>query len=300
MPGRSRVLGITGMVAGGLVVGAVAAVAIGAVAWRRTTARRLDSLADPMRRRGPDAMASIRHADLAALPAPVARYFAFALPEGQHRIRKARIRWTGKMRLRPDASWSPFDAEQHFTAAPPGFVWDAAIRMMPFVAVRVRDSYIAGHGRMLGRLGGVATVVSEGGTPEMAQSALARWLGEAAWFPTALLPGEGVTWEAVDDSTARATVTDGAVSASADFHFASSGEMTGMTTLRYRDVGGRGVLTPFEGRYGRFERRDGVMIPASAEVAWLLPEGRFAYWRAQPIDVRYDLTAIRSPRESRW
>ena len=24
------------------------------------------------------------------------------------------------------------------------------------------------------------------------------------------------------------------------------------------------------------------------EVAWLLPEGRFAYWRGHPVEVRYD------------
>lgn len=292
MSHRSRLLRITGMVAGGLGVGAAAAVAIGSVAWRRATARRLDLLADAMRRRSPNAAPPVRHAELAALPAPVARYFAFALPEGQRRIRTAHIRWEGEMRLKPDAAWSPYTAEQSFTASPPGSLWDAAVRMMPLVTVRVRDSYIAGQGRMLGRVGGVATVVSEGGTPEMAQSALARWLGEAAWFPTALLSGEGVTWEAVDDSTARATVTHGAVHVSGDFHFAPTGEMTGMTAMRYRDVSGRGVLTPFEGHYGPYARVEGVMIPTTAEVAWLLPEGRFAYWRGRPVEVSYDLAPI--------
>ena len=145
----------------------------------------------------------------------------------------------------------------------------------------------------VGRFGGVATVVSEGGTPEMAQSTLARWLGEAAWFPLALVPGEGVTWEGVDDSTARATLTDGTVHVSGDFHFASTGELTGMTAMRYRDVDGRSVLTPFEGRYGSFERREGMMIPSTAEVAWLLPEGRFAYWRGRPIEISYELTPVR-------
>lgn len=293
MSDRSRLLRITGMVAGGLVVGAAAAVAIGSVAWRRTTARRLDLLADAMRQRSPDAAPPLRHAELAALPAPVARYFAFTLPEGERRVRTAHIRWEGEMRLRPDAAWSPYTAAQSFTTYPPGFLWDAAVRMMPLVTVRVRDSYIASQGRMLGRLGGVATVVSEGGTPEMAQSALARWLGEAAWFPTALLAGEGVTWEAVDDSTARATVTDGVVRVSGDFHFSPTGELTSMTAMRYRDVNGRGVLTQFEGRYGPFARVEGVMIPTTAEVAWLLPEGRFAYWRGRPVEVSYDLAPIR-------
>ena len=193
------------------------------------------------------------------------------------------------MRLEPGGQWVPFSAEQQFTVGPPGFVWDARFRMMPLIPVLVRDSYVAGDGEMIGRVGGVASVVDEGGTPEMAQSALARWLGEAVWFPAAFLPGEGVAWQAIDDSTARATVTDGALSVSADFHFAASGEVIGMSAMRYRDVNGRGVLTPFEGRYHGFERREGVMIPSSAEVAWLLPEGPYAYWRGRPVAVRFDL-----------
>jgi hypothetical protein len=58
-----------------------------------------------------------------------------------------------------------------------------------------------------------------------------------------------------------------------------------MTAMRYRDVDGRGVLTPFEGRYGAYVRRGGVLVPGESEVAWLLPEGRFAYWRGEPVAV---------------
>jgi hypothetical protein len=285
----SRPLRIAGTIAGGLVVAGAAAAAIGTSSWRRATARRFALLAEQSRGRAGASPASFSRAAMHDLPAPVARYFAFALPDGQRRIRAARVRWEGDMRLRPDAEWSPFTAEQRFTVAPPGFVWDATVKMMPALPVRVRDSYVAGEGRMLGRLGGVVSVVNEGGTREMAASALARWLGEAAWFPTALLPGQGVTWASVDDSTARATVSDGATTVSADFHFAPSGELTSMTAMRYRDVNGTAVLTPFEGRYDRFVRRDGMMIPASAEVAWILPDGRFAYWRARPADVELEL-----------
>jgi hypothetical protein len=288
----SRIAGVAG---GGLVVGAAAAVAIGTVAWRRTTARQFDLLADAARARGLDTSASVRRADLdlATLPAPVARYFAFALPDGHGLMRTARIRWEGEMRLRPDASWRSFEAEQQFTASPPGFVWDAAVRMLPLVPARVCDSYIASQGQMLARLGGVLTVVKEGGTPAMAQSALARWLGEAVWFPTALLPGKGVRWDAVDDSTARATVRDGEVHVSGDFRFAPTGEPTGLTAQRYRDANGESVLTPFEGRYASFTRFGGVMIPTEAEAAWLLPEGRFVYWRGRPVEVRYELAPAR-------
>jgi hypothetical protein len=219
----------------------------------------------------------------------VARYLAFALPDEQRRILVARIRWTGDMRLKPDGAWSPFTADQRFTTDPPGFLWDARFRMMPLVATLVRDSYVGGSGQMLGRIGGVATVVDQGGTPEIAQSALARWLGEAAWFPTAFLPGHGLTWQPIDDSTARATVTDGLVTATGDFHFATNGELVGMSAMRYRDVDGRAVPTPFQGRYHEFVRREGIMIPSHSEVAWSLPEGPYVYWRGTPRELHYDL-----------
>ncbi|HET7620805.1 MAG TPA: DUF6544 family protein [Gemmatimonadaceae bacterium] len=274
-----------------VLAGITLALASSAIAWRRSSRQLVSQLlletAQPPERGVMEEPALVP----ADLPAPVARYFAFALPSKPVRIRTAQIRWTGEFRMRPGGGWRPFEAEQNFTASPPGFVWDAQIRMMPLVPVRVRDSYIAGGGAMLGRVGGLMTVVNEGGTPEMAASALTRWLGEAVWFPTALLPGaarsEGVRWTAIDDSTARATVSDGRNTASADFHFAPSGEVTGMTALRYRDVNGTGVLTPFEGQYRDYSRRNGVMVPMSSEVAWLLPEGRFAYWRGRPLEVKY-------------
>ena len=288
----SRAARIGGVVAGGVLAAGVAATAVGSYIWRRGVARREDALVRHMRQSRGTPERAFQRSDVADLPAPVARYFTFAIPDGQRRIRAARVRWAGDMRLQPGAEWSPFTAEQHFTVAPPGFVWDARVRMIPAIPVRVRDSYVAGEGQMLGRIGGVVSVVNEGGTSEMASSALVRWLGEAAWFPTALLPGDGVTWQPVDDSTARATVTDGDIRVSGEFQFAPTGEMTRMTAMRYRDVNGTGVETPFEGRYLGFERRQGVMVPKSAEVAWLLPEGRFAYWRGRPTRVAYEFAGF--------
>jgi hypothetical protein len=182
----------------------------------------------------------------------------------------------------------PFTADQRFTDGPPGFVWDAEMRAFPLVPVRVRDAYVGGAASMLARVGGLFAVVDQRGSAALASSALARWLGEAACLPTAFLPGAGVTWEAIDDRSARATVVDGDVRVTAVFHFAPTGEITGMTTSRYRDVDGTPVLTPFEGRYGALvDVGGGVRVPGEAEVAWLLPEGRYAYWRGRPARVDY-------------
>jgi len=84
---------------------------------------------------------------------------------------------------------------------------------------------------------------------------------------------------------------DRAAQVSAEFHFAPTGEVTRMTAMRYRDVNGTGVLTQFEGCYRDYARRNGLLIPMAAEVAWLLSEGRFPYWRGRPVEVSYKQAA---------
>jgi hypothetical protein len=288
-----RSLKIVSAATGSVVAVGALTVAFGGASWRRQTAKTVAALFE----RGRDSIAAsnaspnfdvFSHAALADVPAPVARYLAFAVSEGQRRIRTARIEWTGEFQRSPHAGWTTFTAVQHYTTSPPGFVWDATIRMLPLIPMRVRDSYLAGAGSMTGRLGGVAPIIDETGTPELASGALTRWLGEAAWFPTALLPGNGVRWEAINDTIARGVIEDGGNRVQAEFHFAPSGELTAMTAMRYRDVNGTGVLTPFEGRYGRYERREGVMVPMTAEVSWILPEGRYPYWRGRPVAVHYE------------
>ena len=275
---------------GGLVAAGAAAVGVATARWDRATADVVARLHERARAApgGATRSATYDPAQLAGLPPPVARYLALALTPGQPRVRRAHVRWDGAMQLRPGGGWFPFAATQEFTVGPPGFVWDATARMVPLVPVRVRDAYVAGQGAMLGRIGALVPVVDAGGTPTMAAGALTRWLGEAAWMPTAFLPGEGIAWTPIDDRSARATLTDAGVTVTADFEFAPGGALVRMTALRFRDVDGVGVATPFEGIYRAHARRDGMLVPTEAEVAWLLPEGRYPYWRGRLAAVRYD------------
>jgi hypothetical protein len=273
----------------GLGIGAVAAcagavAAAGALLWNRATARAIARLG-PSALRGLDPFAL---AQLAGLPDPVARYLRFALTPGQPIIRRATLRTEGDFLARPGGAWNRFAAVQHFAADPPGFIWDARIRMASLMTVRVRDGYVGGEGSMLGRVWGIAPVVDQRGTPELAAGALLRYLAESTWLPTALLPRPGLTWTAIDESTARATLTDGATTATLDVHFAPGGEIIRVSAMRHRDVSGVGVLTPWTGRFGDYARVSGMMIPMSGEVEWLLPEGSMPYWRGRIVQAKYE------------
>jgi len=280
----------TKLIAGGLgLVGAGlgSAIVFGSARWNDQTSRLVNKLlqARPGGRREP-----VTSNGFAQLPAPVAKYFRQALREGQPMIRSARIIWAGEFRAgSADGGWSLLKATQYFSAQPPGFVWDASIRLRPLMTVRVRDAYLGGQGSMQAKLLSLAPVVDACGQAELNAGALQRYLAEAVWFPTALLPSAGVTWSAIDDSRALATLTDSGTTVSLRFHFNDVGEITGVFTPgRYREVNGKYELTPWGGHFRSYEERDGMRIPVEGDVEWRLQGESFPYWTGRIMEVRYD------------
>lgn len=237
---------------------------------------------------------TFRAADLAGLPAPVARYFEAALREGRTLPRYARLRQIGTFLVKPASNrWGPFDATHHMTGRPAGFVWDARIRMAPGLNVRVRDSLLGGRGSMVGTLLGFIPVVRMEGTPEIAAGSMQRYLAEAVWCPSALLPSAGVIWSALGDASARASLTLGATTVTLDFHFGEDGLVRSVfTAARPRTEGRRSVPTPWQGRWSRYEEHGGIVVPVEGEVEWVLPTGPQPYWRGRVTDIAYDGAAV--------
>jgi hypothetical protein len=265
-----------------VVVLAVALAAALGLAGRRWRAETEEATARLLGASGTEGLAHVSEGALADLPAPVARYLRAVLREGEPVPRGVRLEWQGDFLVRPPDGWGPFTATQAVAIRPGGFVWDARMRMAPGVSVRVRDSFVHGQGSMRAKALGLFTVVAMEGTPEIAVSALQRWLAEAVWYPSALVPGQGVEWTPLDGTSARATTRVAGVAASIDYHFGADGFVERVYAAeRGREVNGRSVPTPWEGRLAEWGERDGRRVPLGGEVAWLLPEGRQAYWRAR-------------------
>lgn len=234
--------------------------------------------------------ATVNLKEVEPLPPPVSRYFRLVLRERQPMIRSACITQSGEFRAGGvDAEWKPLEATQYISAQPRGFVWDASIRMAPMMKVRVRDSYIRGEGTMQAKLLSLVTVVDEHSKAELNAGALQRYLAEAVWFPTSLLPSNGVMWSAIDDSRALATVTDSGTTVSLEFRFNDIGKIISVFTPgRYREVSGRYELTPWEGHFRNYEERDGMWIPTEADVEWQLRDGNLPYWKGRIVQVTYE------------
>lgn len=265
----------------------VVTLAVAKARWRMETAREVARLNAVAPHAGPGTFAP---AMLDSVPAPVARYLRAVLRDGAPVVRHAVIRHAGEFRAdTAGAGWAPFRSLQHFTGRTPGFVWDAEIRMAPFVDATVRDELVGGVAAMRARMDALAPVVDVSGTPDLAAAALQRWLAEAAWFPTALLPSPFLRWSAIDDSTARAEATAGGTTASLAFRFGADSLLRFVETpARMRDVKGVGVPTPWRASHWAWQWRGEMRVPLCGEVEWGLTSGPHAYWRGTITDATYE------------
>lgn len=265
--------------------------ACGAARWTRLTntlTARLEAT------RQPPAPARHDARELDALPAPVQRYFRAVLHDGAPIVAAASVEQRGTIDIGEAAArWLPFSSKQRVVTRPPGFVWDASTSIVPGLAVRVHDAYVAGEGILHPAVLGLFALAAQRGGGEVARGELMRFFAEAAWYPTALLPSQGVRWEPVDELSARATLTDGPLSLTLTFHFDSAqGLMTSVRAeARGRTVAGQVVPTPWQGRWSNYQWHGGMRVPMTGEVAWLLPEGDKPYWRGTITRLDYEFAS---------
>src|SRR5919112_268354 len=258
----------------------------GAYRWNVGTKElraRLDAARVPMRPQ------TVDFRELEGLPAPVERYFRLALKEEQPMVAGVRVRHSGTFNMgQTTDQWKPFTSDQEVVTQRPGFDWNGSVAMMPGVPVRVHDAYVAGEGILHASLLGLFSLVNMRGAGDVAEGELMRFFAEAAWYPTALLPSQGVRWEAVDDRSAYATLGEGDHTITMLFAFDERGLIdTVQAESRGRTVGDEIVPTAWQGRFWNYEERGGMRVPLDGEAAWLPPEGPKPYWRGHITDIHY-------------
>jgi hypothetical protein len=283
MPGRrgSRALRIGVVLAVGVAAAAGLAVGVGRLVFERQMNEEIRELLEP---RETTERALVTERDLASLPAPVQRWLRWAGVVGTRRAAAIRIEQRGDFRLAEDRGWIPFAAEQVFTTDPPGFIWKARMTMARVLVVAGRDRYVDGEAGIRMRLLWLVPVADSRG-PGLDQGALARYLGEVVWFPTAAL-SDLVTWEPVDERSSRATIRYGETTASGTFTFDEEGRPTGFASRRYNDARKRDEdFSVSMTARGEFE---GVRIPVAGNGVWHYDTGDFEFIRWRIADVRYD------------
>lgn len=221
------------------------------------------------------------------LPEPVRRYLHYAIKEGQPHIRYAVLRQQARFRHRPGSMWFTVRATEVISGMEPGFVWDARLRHYAAWWRTATLSYLHGVGKGHIKLFG-ALPLQEYGGHETDTSMLFRFLSELVWLPTALLPTRTLRWEEVDESTARAVITDGTTQVQATFHVNEIGQIDRIVTGdKYRDLKSGFEQSTFTLHCREYKEIEGVMIPTEVDFVWNLDSGDFEYGQFLITDAVY-------------
>lgn len=226
---------------------------IGAHALRLADARRARAawarLADLSATTGPST--TFHPAMTDGLPEPARRYFLRAIAPGTPLRRVAEIEMEGEFGLGDcDTPRYLRMRARQFLAPPHGFVWIAAMRGRWPMRISGSDAYVQGEAWTRFWLLGTVPVARAGGTPDIARSAAARAIAEAAlWVPAALLPGDDVRWEPIDARHARVVVRHRGESFLMDLEVSEDGRLLSLTMPRWSNANPERIfrLQPFGG-----------------------------------------------------
>ncbi|MEO6977466.1 MAG: DUF6544 family protein [Mucilaginibacter sp.] len=220
---------------------------------------------------------------MANLPEPVKRYFKHVLTPNQPYVNYVRLKHDGQFKSGLKKEWAAIVGEEYFTIAQPGFIWKGKTSL--FTAY---DTYTAKKGKLTVLLFSLFKVAESHGE-KYNQGELLRWLGESIWFPTNLLPGENLAWQPINNTSAKLVYQYDGMSLFFIVTFNNDHEIEQMQTERY--MGDTG-LQQWVIKCSNYQKRDGMLIPITAEVLWRLKDGDFSYARFNVTKLEYNKPII--------
>ncbi len=232
----------------------------------------------------------LTEADLASLPAPVQRYLRYCGAVGQPKVYNMRVTFQGQMRNK-GSDWFPFHSEQYNFFDRPArlFFMNARVKHLPALGYHAYREREAG---MQVKLFGLFPVADIGGT-ELFKTETVTFLNDLCILAPGALVYERIRWEAVDDTTARATFTNQGTTVEATLAFAPDGRLLNFIS------DDRGALTDGQLEYHRFstplsDYRDfgGYRLAALGKAVWHYPDGPFTYGEFRLQDVSYNVSAF--------
>jgi hypothetical protein len=214
---------------------------------------------------------------IARLPEPVKRYLRFMGVLGRPRDWSMRARFKARFRRAP-GEWVACEALQYDSRLKLSRVFYMQLALKHVLPVTVRDTYLAGHGRMRAKAFDLFEVV-DGQGPELDVGELVTYLNDAILMAPSLLLGPETTWQEVDPQSFDVTLSDGPLRVTARVWLDEHGAPRDFsTTDRFFDQpDGKRVRTEWRTPVSGWQDVAGRKLPTRAEAVWQLPTGPFSY-----------------------
>lgn len=228
---------------------------------------------------------------LADLPEPAQRYFRFVIAPGARLSSVSEVDMDGELSLgsRDNPRYQPMRAWQVLCPFH-GLVWRVEVGR-GLMRVVGSDGIEEDSSWSRFWLFGLVPLARAGGNRDHLRAAFGRVVGEAAfWTPAALLPQNGVSWEAADGDTARATVNYRGLTQTVDIRVDAEGRPIWVSIPRWTDANNEKVfrVQPFGGFLSEFREFQGFMLPTHVEAGnFFGTRDYFPFYKARVRAIRF-------------
>ncbi len=230
--------------------------------------------------------------DLVNLPFPVKNWLNNCGAIGKPFISLGKVTQTAEMQMKPDQDkWLTATATQYTSIDNPAFIWTVDVKMNSFLSFQGRDKYDDGKGEMLIKLNSLFNVVNERGE-KLDEGTLQRYLGEMVCFPSLAL-SPYITWEQIDENTAKATMTYKGTSGSGTFYFNSNGDVTKFSALRFNGNDTHAIRRYWEMNILDYNTFEGIKVPTKMTSTWKLEDKDWTWLKLEIADIKYNKNASR-------
>lgn len=231
----------------------------------------------------------ITEADLAPLPAPVARYLRVAGFVGQPRTLSYRLRFRGRIRGGADEPWMEFTAEQRSFADAPTrlFLMDATMFGLP---VQSFHRFEGEHASFQVRIAGLIPMVDARGE-DLDRAETVTLFNDMCLLAPATLLSPSVTWEPIDDRSARARFTHAGRTVSALLTFDGEGMLRDFVSddrLRASRDGTRFTPQRFSTPVHEVRSFGAQRLMGRADARWHPPEGELVYGEFELLEISFE------------
>ncbi|WP_299124252.1 DUF6544 family protein [uncultured Winogradskyella sp.] len=228
----------------------------------------------------------IKEEDLNHLPNVIQKWLKHSGIIGKEEIVTVRLKQKGKMRTKPSSKWMPFVATQYFNTKSSSFVWSTTVDAL-LIKMIGRDKLTDGNGEMLIKLGAIIPVVNESQNDKINSGAMIRYLAEICWFPSSAL-NKYMTWQSIDETSAKATFIYKNQSVSGVFSFSTKGDFISFTADRYYGGSTNSTLETWHVEALSHKEFNGVKIPNKCKVTWKLSGGDFNWLKLEITDIEFN------------
>ncbi|CAH8716328.1 hypothetical protein M5W83_02000 [Paenibacillus thiaminolyticus] len=225
--------------------------------------------------------------EIETLPIPVKRYFEYSGYIGTPKMTYMKAVFKDvDFILSPDQPGLTIDYTQYnFVSVPERIAFiDTSMYGIPFQGF---DSYVNGVGSMKGVIAKGITLFDQRGE-EMDKACLVTFLAESIVMPSAALQNY-ITWEAIDDTHTRATISYYGISASGVFTFSENGEALSFTTNDRTLVSTDGTKqqVAWSAMFGNYQTINGIKQPTHLQAVWHYKHGDLIYFDSNHFEIEY-------------